>query len=58
MGQFNELAAAFQCQLADLPARLHDTIPNFHHTRSRFDTLMQATIDFFLGRQGEATFTE
>ena len=32
----------FQCQLADLPARLHDTIPNFHHTRSRFDTLMQA----------------
>ncbi len=32
----------FQCQLADLPGRLNDTIPNFHHTRSRFDTLMQA----------------
>jgi hypothetical protein len=32
----------FQCQLADLPGRLHDTIPNFHHTRSRYDTLMQA----------------
>lgn len=32
----------FQCQLADLPGRLHDTIPDFHHTRSRFDTLMKA----------------
>jgi hypothetical protein len=32
----------FQCQLADLPGRLNDTIPNFHHTRSRFDTLLQA----------------
>ncbi len=32
----------FQCQLADLPGRLNDTIPDFHHTRSRFDTLMQA----------------
>jgi hypothetical protein len=32
----------FQCQLADLPGRLNDTIPFFHHTRSRFDTLMQA----------------
>jgi hypothetical protein len=33
----------FQKQLADLPApRLHDTIPNFHHTRSRFDALRQA----------------
>ena len=32
----------FQCQLADLPGRLHDTIPNFHHTRSRYDTLMAA----------------
>jgi hypothetical protein len=32
---------AFQKQLADLPApRLTDTIPNFHHTRSRFDTLL------------------
>lgn len=32
----------FQCQLADLSGRLNDTIPNFHHTRSRYDTLMQA----------------
>ena len=33
----------FQTQLADLPApRLCDTIPNFHHTRSRFDALHQA----------------
>ena len=33
----------FQQQLADLPApRLRDTIPNFHHTRSRFDALCQA----------------
>lgn len=32
----------FQCQLADLPVRLHETIPDFHHTRSRYDTLMQA----------------
>lgn len=32
----------FQGQLADMEGRLHDTIPNFHHTRSRFDTLIQA----------------
>lgn len=33
----------FQKQLADLPApRLRDTIPNFHHTRRRFDALRQA----------------
>jgi hypothetical protein len=33
----------FQGQLADLPApRLEDTIPKFHHTRSRFDALRQA----------------
>ena len=32
----------FQCQLADLSGRLNDTIPNFHHTRSRFDVLIQA----------------
>ncbi len=33
----------FQQQLADLPApRLRDTIPNFHHTRSRFDDLRRA----------------
>ena len=32
----------FQCQLADLPGKLYETIPNFHHTRSRYDTLMEA----------------
>lgn len=33
----------FQRHLADLPApRLADTIPDFHHTRSRFDTLCAA----------------
>ena len=33
----------FQRLLADLPApRLHDTIPNFHHTPKRFDQLQQA----------------
>jgi hypothetical protein len=31
----------FQDQLADLPIRLHETIPNFHHTRSRFDTFVR-----------------
>ncbi len=34
---------AFQRLLADLPApRLRDTIPNFHHTRSRFEAFRQA----------------
>lgn len=34
---------AFQGLLADLPPpRLRETIPNFHHTRSRFDALVQA----------------
>lgn len=33
----------FQCLLADLPApRLHDTIPDFHHTPRRFAQLKQA----------------
>ena len=32
----------FQCQLEDLPGRLHETISNFHHTRSRYNTLMAA----------------
>jgi len=32
----------FQRQLADMTTpRLHETIPNFHHTRSRFDTLIK-----------------
>lgn len=32
----------FQCRLASLPMRLNETIPRFHHTRSRFDALIQA----------------
>ena len=59
----------FQCQLADLPLpRLHDTIPDFHHTPRRFAQLelaitadvanrasiASAEIDFALQRQ---TFT-
>lgn len=40
----------FQCQLADLPGRLHETIPDFHHTRSRYDTLMKAVADDPLNR--------
>lgn len=32
----------FQCQLAELPVRLNETIPHFHHTRSRYNKLMAA----------------
>jgi hypothetical protein len=33
----------FQCQLADLTGpRLHETIPNFHHTRRRFEALLHS----------------
>ena len=56
-GQAYESAKAFgefQCQLADLPGRLNDTIPNFHHTRSRFDTLLQAIEKDAHGRAGDA----
>lgn len=57
---------AFQHQLVDLPSpRLHETIPNFHHTPSRFAALVAAVeadpenrsaevrreIDFALARQ-------
>jgi Phosphotransferase enzyme family len=56
----------FQCLLADLPApRLHDTIPDFHHTPKRFVQLQHAItadvanranlarpeIEFALGRE-------
>ena len=44
--QAREAARAFgefQAMLADLPGgRLHDTIPNFHHTRGRFEALRRA----------------
>lgn len=34
---------AFQARLVDLPGgRLHETIPDFHHTRKRFDRLVAA----------------
>jgi hypothetical protein len=43
----------FQTQLADLPApRLRDTIPNFHHTRSRFEALRQAIEEDACNRAG------
>jgi hypothetical protein len=48
-GQAHQAARAygrFQELLADLPApRLRDTIPLFHHTRSRFEALRQAITD-------------
>lgn len=40
----------FQCQLSDLPDRLHETIPGFHHTRSRFNTLKSAIESDLHGR--------
>lgn len=41
----------FQKQLADLPApRLHDTIPDFHHTPKRFAALEQAIAADVAGR--------
>ena len=52
----------FQFQLADLPGRLNETIPNFHHTRSRYDTLMQAIEEDAHGRvadvQAEIAFAK
>jgi aminoglycoside phosphotransferase (APT) family kinase protein len=59
----------FQQQLADLPGeRLHETIPDFHHTRKRFAAFTQAVekdarnraitvkeeIDFILQREADA----
>ena len=32
----------FQQQLVDLPGRLHETIPEFHNSRKRFDALLAA----------------
>lgn len=44
----------FQAQLADLPGgRLHETIPNFHHTRSRFEALRRAVDANVAGRLAE-----
>ena len=42
----------FQHLLSDLPLpRLADTIPNFHHTRSRYDALMLAVAENRAGRR-------
>jgi len=44
----------FQAQLADLPdGRLHETIPNFHHTRSRFENFRKALQEDKVGRAAE-----
>ncbi|MEO6875887.1 MAG: aminoglycoside phosphotransferase family protein [Opitutaceae bacterium] len=44
----------FQAQLADLPGgRLFETIPNFHHTRSRFENLRRAVEENAARRMGE-----
>ncbi len=44
----------FQAQLADLPGgRLQETIPNFHHTRSRFENLRRAMQEDKAGRVAE-----
>jgi Ser/Thr protein kinase RdoA (MazF antagonist) len=41
----------FQAQLADLPGgRLQETIPNFHHTRSRFENFRRALAEDKAGR--------
>lgn len=45
----------FQSLLADLPApRLHDTIPDFHHTPKRFAALEKAVADDAVQRTGAA----
>ena len=44
----------FQAQLADLPGgRLEETIPNFHHTRSRFENFRRAVTADSAGRARE-----
>ena len=73
LGQVYHAARAFgnfQKLLDDLPGeRLHETIPNFHHTRKRFDAFLQALaadpanragsvkaeIDFILRREKDAS---
>ncbi|KXU34952.1 hypothetical protein AXK12_06180 [Cephaloticoccus capnophilus] len=45
----------FQAQLSDLPGpRLHETILNFHNTRSRFDSFRVALATDSLGRASNA----
>lgn len=46
---------AFQSSLADLPGgRLHETIPDFHHTPARFADFLQALARDAHGRAGAA----
>ena len=56
--QARETAAAFgrfQALLADIPGgRLHETIPFFHHTPRRFETLEKAIAEDKLNRCAEA----
>ena len=41
----------FQCDLVDLPGkRLHETIPDFHHTPKRVDALLEAVAEDRVGR--------
>ncbi|MDF3128844.1 aminoglycoside phosphotransferase family protein [Kiritimatiellaeota bacterium B1221] len=40
----------FQYQMADLPGTLLDTIPNFHHTPSRYDALESSVSQDLAGR--------
>lgn len=58
IGQAFEAAKAygrFQKLLADLPApRLHDTIPDFHHTPKRFAALVKAVENDAFNRAGLA----
>jgi aminoglycoside phosphotransferase (APT) family kinase protein len=58
VAQAREAARAFgefSAMLADLPGgRLHDTIPNFHHTRSRFEALRRAVEADKMKRVAEA----
>lgn len=43
----------FQRMLADFPAgKLHETIPNFHHTPTRFQAFRKAVEEDALGRSG------
>jgi hypothetical protein len=57
-GQAFEAAKAFgrfQQMLATLPLpRLHDTIPNFHHTPKRFEALKRAIEKDIVGRAAKA----
>ncbi|MFT5241499.1 MAG: Ser/Thr protein kinase RdoA (MazF antagonist) [Kiritimatiellia bacterium] len=44
----------FQSQLADLPGRLHETIPQFHDTPSRYRDLLSAINDDNVNRAASA----